>query len=109
MTKELYQQRLYDLQKQYLNDRDNIMKEFALANNPYKIDDIVTDHIGSLTIKKISFYLTEDAPQCIFTGIELKKDLTPVKKQTGRAVYQSNITGWKHLTSEHAVRYENPS
>lgn len=90
MTQERYKELLLNMAKQYEHDKNLLKKEFALSNNPYKVDDIVTDHIGSLQIKKIEVYLS-DLPQCVYFGVELKKDLTPVKKQTGRGAYQSNL------------------
>lgn len=67
------------------------MIEFAKANNPYKIGDIVKDHIGKLKIEKISYFMFYSQPSCIYYGVELKKDGTPCKIQSGRPVYQKNI------------------
>lgn len=69
--------------------------EFAKSNNPYKVGDIVTDHIGALQIQRISVCAPQPynpLPCCIYRGVELKKDGTPKKHQDPmRYVYQFNI------------------
>lgn len=64
-----------------------------MSNNPYKIGDVVEDHIGKLMIEQICVYEDPwDLPVCVYKGVELNKDGTPRKKQTGRGVYQSNVS-----------------
>ena len=68
------------------------MKDFVRANNPYKIGDKITDHIGTVIFEKMGFnwgYL--DKPCAIYFGTELNKDGKPNKKGSKRQVYQTNI------------------
>ena len=93
----------YNLEN-YIKDRKEIDKErdlkmyeldkkYALANNPYKIGDIITDHIGSLKIEKTKLYRTysDRLPSLIYFGVELKKDGTPRVRQENRGVHQTNL------------------
>lgn len=92
MTQEEYLSRLGFLKKAYEVDKKNLAIEFAMSNNPYKVGDVIEDRVGKLKIGKIKvddFLLHK--PSCIYYGVELKKDGTPCKRQTGRCVYQSNI------------------
>lgn len=93
MTKEEYKSKVIEIN----NDRElklkSLAKEYALSNNPYKIGDIVTDHIKTVKIEKIQFTLggLQSPPECVYTGIELTKKGEPNKKGNKRSVYQSNI------------------
>ena len=90
MNYEEYLQKIKELKIEFKNREVKLMKEFVIANNPYKIGDKVTDHIGSIIIEKIGFSWGYK-PCAIYTGLELKKDGTPTKRQTRREVWQSNI------------------
>lgn len=67
--------------------------EFAKANNPYKVGDKVTDHIGTILIEKISVSAGayNRLPCCVYFGPELKKDGEPKKSNAKRDLWQSNI------------------
>lgn len=83
---------LKKLELDYENQKRQLLKEFCDKNNPYKIGDIFTDHIGSIKIERIkySFSLHWRKPCCVYHGIELKKDLTPTKKLKTREAWQTN-------------------
>ena len=97
MTKEVYDKKWMEIKRSFEAAKDELYKEFAYANNPYKIGDIVTDHIGTtVKIEKIQIYLglgiyPQCVPQCVYTGVELTKKGEPNKKGNKRSVYQSNI------------------
>jgi len=92
MTKEEMDSKLSQLEQEYSLNRKQIIKDFCDYNNPYKIGDIFTDHIGSIKIERIkySFSNLRDKPCCVYHGIELKKDLTPKKLVIKRDAWQSN-------------------
>jgi len=72
----------------HLEQKQNrLLVKFPLSKNTYKVNDIFTDHIGSIIIKKIK--INYDAT-CMYEGIVLKKDGTPTKKQEIRKAHQSN-------------------
>lgn len=35
--------------------KDELVKQFCIANNPYKVGDIFEDHIGKIRIEKIKY------------------------------------------------------
>lgn len=93
MTQEEYKNKIAELSKKFELDRQNLRKEYAFSNNPYKIGDIITDHIGSIKIDNVKCaqpFLSE-LPCCVYIGLELKKDGTPTKLGKQRTIYHTNI------------------
>ena len=91
---ENYKVKVAEIEAEATKKKRSLAIEFANANNPYKKGDIVTDHIGSLRIEKMTWtfgFNNNILPYCHYYGIELKKDGTPMKKQSARAVSQTNI------------------
>jgi len=91
MTKEEYKIEMNQIEKRFDAEKKELYKRYAFANNPYKVGDIITDHIGSIQIQKIQTYVSLSYPECVYTGIELNKDGNPSKKQRHITIYQSNI------------------
>lgn len=91
MTREDLDIALNAASTEYDKKRVALLKEYALANNPYKVDDFITDHAATIQIKAIKFYLTTDNPQCVYEGIQYNKDGKVSKKQDHNTIYQSNI------------------
>jgi len=87
-----YEVQIIQLRRKHQAELIDLMKQFVDDNNPYKAGDTVTDHVGSLYIKRTGYHMTHNGTPCAtYTGVELKKDGTPSKKQTGRTVFQCNI------------------
>ena len=81
------------LENEFEHRKTLIMKEYCDANNPYKIGDKFTDHIGTIIIEKIYYKFIMGPlsnPGCIYFGPELKKDGTPKKRGDKRRAWQSN-------------------
>lgn len=93
MKKEDYENKKKELEKEYETKKSVLMREFVDSNNPYKIGDIVTDHIGSVRIERIKYTwgYYNVPPGAVYYGIELLKNGTPNKRGTMRDVYQSNL------------------
>lgn len=90
MTREELDKHIRVLQNQFEEEKKRLIILYIKQNNPYVIGDIVKDHKDILKIESIQYSLY--GPICaVYTGIELKADLTPKKKQTGAVVYQSNL------------------
>jgi len=92
MTPENYKAEL----KKIKEDSDKLIMElnvrFIKNVCKFKKGDIVTDHIGSICVEKISYQTKLGShPEFIVYGVELKKDLNPRKDGSKRAIYQSNI------------------
>jgi hypothetical protein len=92
MTAEEYREKKRNIEMQCNRDKTNLASEYALSNNPHKVGDIFTDHIGSIRIDKIMASTTgfNDMPTCVYQGPELKKDGTPKKITTIRNAWQPN-------------------
>lgn len=89
MTKQELEEQLKALRVEHDAKREVVMRKFCDANNPYKIGDTFTDHIGSVLVEKI-LYDYSFTPCCVYFGLELKKDGTPRKDNNKRKAYQSN-------------------
>ena len=88
MTKETLDQELADLLADYEHSKKQLIKRYCIANNPYKVGDVFTDHFGSIKIESITFSIRTEC--CVYFGPELKKDGTIKKSWTVRSAWQSN-------------------
>ena len=94
MTEEEYEAKRTFIQKEYNNKLKALNKECASSNNPYKIGDVITDHYHTIRIERIglsSHKAHNDMPQCVYRGVELKKDGTPKKRQVDTVMFQCNV------------------
>jgi hypothetical protein len=92
MTKQQYDEQMEQLKNEFNEKKKNVMRYYVAANNPYKIGDIVTDHIGTIKIEKITVgQAFSKYPCAVYFGIELKKNLEPKKSGNKRSVWQTNI------------------
>lgn len=80
------------LEQELVKKKNEVLVEYCKANNPYKVGDTFTDHIGTIKIEVIRYHLSYDYDRscCTYFGIELKKDGTPKKTGVKRTAYQSN-------------------
>ena len=93
MTQEAYNDAIEALNLMVRIEKNELMIQYANSNNPHEKGDIVTDHIGSIIIEKINYYIGfHDFPSSIYWGTELKKDKTPKKNGSKRNVHQINLT-----------------
>jgi hypothetical protein len=92
MKYEELKQRIKEINKEVELKVNKEIKAYCNANNPYKVGDIFTDHIGSIIVEKIGYVSNLDRykPYCIYCGIELKKDGTPKKGDKKRVAHQIN-------------------
>lgn len=92
MTLEEYKNRLKEIAKEKDVKEALLAKEYVEANNPYKVGDIVEDHIGKVLIERIRFaYALSGIPCAVYFGSELKKDNSQKKNGSKRDVYQTNL------------------
>lgn len=92
MNYEEYKERIKALEAEFESKKVDVTKQFVRLNNPHKINEVVTDHMGSVLIEKIGYtngFMTP--PYAIYTGLVLKKDGTPTKKKERRFVHQINL------------------
>lgn len=90
MKYEQLNQKIKDINKEAQLKVNKEIKAYCDANNPYKVGDIFTDHIGSIKIEKIGYNidLGRYRPYCVYIGAELKKDGTPKKGDKKRLSHQ---------------------
>jgi hypothetical protein len=88
MTKETLDKQLAQLLADYEQQKKELIKAYCIANNPYKVGDVFTDHIGCIKIEKITYSIHSMC--CVYFGSELKKDGTPKKSGAVRSAYQKN-------------------
>ena len=108
MNKEELKKVLKKLQEEYYLKIKDLKKTFALSNNPYKVGDIISDHIGTIKIESIGVYingLNDGLPECTYHGPELKKDLTPKKMQQYEAGQQFD---WVKLGTALLATWKEP-
>jgi hypothetical protein len=96
MTQEEYKSKFLGINNDFQVKLKSLAKEYAISNNPYKIGDVVTDHMGSIKIEQIKFYFSTLPnsslfPSCTYFGIEVTKRGEPKKGGKKRSVYQENL------------------
>ena len=93
MTKEELEKQLIKLAKRFDKDKENLYKQYAEEHCHIKVGDIVTDHMHTIKVEKMTSYYDclSKEPMMIFRGPDYKKDGTISKKQTNTPVYQLNI------------------
>lgn len=97
MTPEEYKAQLQQAEEQYANERKRIHIAYAMANNPHKKGEIITDGIQTIRIEKIRTYMDGfgSLPMCIYDGPALKKDGAEKKDRKGNiiqaSIYQVNM------------------
>jgi hypothetical protein len=89
MTKLELEEKIKKANEDHEHYLKSIMRDYCNANNPYKVGDKFTDHIGSIIIERMNYSYGSN-PCCIYFGLDLKKDGTPTKKGTKRNAWQSN-------------------
>jgi hypothetical protein len=91
--------KIRELEQEFEQKKRNTIKEYCDVNNPYKIGDKFTDHIGTILIESIHYKHDIGIfgpPCCVYIGAELKKDGTPKKNGNKRKAWQSNDVNLKN-------------
>ena len=88
MKREELELKLNELENEYILNKKKLIRKFCDANNPYKVGDVFTDHIGSIKVELIRYNYSDY--NCVYFGVELKKDGTPKKLNPKRNAWQGN-------------------
>ncbi len=80
--------------------KKNLAIEYARANDPNKVGDIVTDGTIIIKIEKRITSLNYEKPESVYEGFTLKKDLTPTKVKKEHRIHQRNVTQVLTLISD---------
>lgn len=87
-----YQERLSQIDKEYNEKKNSLYKEFALSRNKVKIGDIIQDSTTIIKVEKIKIFLDINCiPQCVYYGMEMRKDKMPKAKYKLGQVFQNNL------------------
>lgn len=92
-TKEDYRERLDELKDEYKKKRKALYKEFALANNPVKVGDIIEDNHKIIKVESIGYSISSETfhPTCCYQGSELNKDRVTLKSSMKGIIWQEDI------------------
>lgn len=91
MTLEQLNEQINAIREEAETKIKSVQKDYALANNPYKINDFFTDHVGTIKIEKIELgFSAIRIPCCVYYGTIINKNGRPNKKGDRRYAYQSN-------------------
>ena len=93
MTKQEFDNALNAIEKRYNDAKDRLLIDYAIANNPCKVGDIIEDHIGKGQIIKqeVVRNYRDRRSSMFYECIELKNDGKPKKKEIIRNIYQCNL------------------
>lgn len=101
MTHQEFRAEMEDLEEQYKLERKRILNEYVMSWCPYKIGDIVRDHIGFVRIEKIVPIIGICSKVDIMMfGTEYTLKLEPKKTGTRRNIYHSNIEQYENSTKD---------
>ena len=90
MTKEQFFESLRVINQEFKDKKIELYKQYAYANNTYKVGEIFKDHIGKVRIEKIGVTVDRELSSCTYWGAELRDNEIPYKKGTKRMAYQIN-------------------
>ncbi|HLO91552.1 MAG TPA: hypothetical protein VK172_10350 [Lentimicrobium sp.] len=97
MNNEEYKKKCMDSYQKHLEEIRLISREFVDANNPHKVGDMVTDHIGTIKIEEIGYSYSSrfwdkgELPYALYLGTVYTKKGIPSKKGEKRTVHQCNL------------------
>lgn len=93
MTKQEFDKALNAIENEYSKAKEKLLIDYAIANNPCKVGDIIKDHIGKGKIikQKVRQNYHDKYSLMVYECIELKMDGTPRKKENLRPIFQSNL------------------
>ena len=93
MTKEEYDNKMAEIEKNAKASREEVIREYALSNNEIKKGDAISDHNGSIIVERIRIVLgfMSNYPECVYRGPCIRKDGKPFKNGKHADIHQSNI------------------
>lgn len=90
-----------DLEEQYKLEKQRILCEYVMSWCPYKIGDLVRDHIGYVKINKIVPIIgIGNKVDIMMQGLEYTLKGEPKKYGEVRRIYHSNIEQYENSTKK---------
>lgn len=93
MTREEYERSLEHLTSVYKKRVYNLRVDYSLSINPYKVGDVIEDHIGKGQILSIhpGWDGFRDGPEIRYYCVNLTKKGEVNKREPERNIYYSNL------------------
>lgn len=86
-----YKERLKKIEEDFEKAKRQLHHDYAMSQVIFKKGDIIKDESWTLRIDKITSYIGfHSLPQPVYSGYELKKDLTPRKDGNRVSIYGNN-------------------
>ena len=82
-----------DLEEQYKLEKKRILTEYVMSWCPYKVGDLVRDHIGYVKI-------LSNKVDIMMKGVEYTVNKEPKKNGATRQIYHSNIEQYENSTKK---------
>jgi hypothetical protein len=76
-----------------------VQKQYAMSNNPYKLGDIIEDHLCKIKIENIKYAVLYGIPSSVYYGTLIQKNGKPFKNNKQDCIYQTNIK--KEIADDH--------
>lgn len=92
MTEQEYNNELNEIEENYKAAKSALYKKYAKSQIIYNVGDTIRQHGNTIKIEKYSTYIGLGKPKPIYIGIELKKDLSPKKRQENTKIYGNENT-----------------
>ena len=90
-----------DLEEQYKLEKQRILKEYVMSWCPYKVGDLVRDHIGYVKILSIHPIIGIcNKVDIMMKGEEYTVKKEPKKIRQIRQIYHSNIEQYENSTKK---------
>lgn len=100
MTELEYENRIAEIEKEYVKAKHKLYTEYALSNAKYSVGDIISGQGSLILIRKISVTKYIGLPSAVYSGTELKKDLTPRKDGKEGIIHESSAELVKKSVTE---------
>lgn len=87
MERETYLQRLKQIEDDAQKAKQALYIEYGLSQAIFKMGDVIRDNRWAFQIDKITVSKMFGDPEPVYSGFELKKDLTPKKNMKRVSIY----------------------
>ena len=93
MTEQDFDAEIIRIESEAKIQKNKLYIKYAESNRTNNVGDIITDHLCTIKVEKfvVRFPGLSRYPSIVYSGIKLKKDLTPYKNGDWDTIWQSNI------------------
>ena len=94
MTEDEYSKKKTEIEKENRKKLLVLDREYAFANSPVSIGNVIEDHSCKIKVDEIKFSsggIMRRLPECVYSGPRLKKNNKPFMSGERDTIYQSNL------------------